>query len=53
MDNREYWDMVANDKNFTTPFQSDLFKKYVDINKSVLDIWCGYGRTLKELYDLG
>ena len=53
MDNREYWDMVANDKNFTTPFQSDLFKKYVDINKSVLDIGCGYGRTLKELYDLG
>ena len=53
MDTREYWDMVANDKNFTTPFQSDLFKKYVDINKSVLDIGCGYGRTLKELYDLG
>ena len=53
MDNREYWDMVANDKNFTTPFQSDLFKKYVDINNSILDIGCGYGRTLKELYDLG
>ena len=53
MDSKEYWDMVANDKNFTTPFQSDLFKKYVDINKSVLDIGCGYGRTLKELYDLG
>ena len=53
MDTREYWDMVANDKNFTTPFQSDLFKKYVDINKSVLDIGCGYGRTLKELYNLG
>ncbi len=26
---KEYWNEVANDKQFTTPFQFDWFAKYV------------------------
>lgn len=53
MQAKEYWDKVANEKNFTTHFQMELFEQFVDKNNSVLDIGCGYGRTLKELYDRG
>lgn len=48
-DQRDYWDSVAEKKSFTTPFQVDLFSQYVDIESSILDIGCGYGRTLHEL----
>lgn len=50
---KDYWNSVAHDKNFTTPFQSDLFAKYVAKDATILDIGCGYGRTLNELYTLG
>ena len=53
MDSKEYWNMVANEKKFSTPFQMDLYKKYVSNDKRILDIGCGYGRILKELYDNG
>ena len=53
MDSKEYWNMVANEKKFSTPFQMDLYKKYVSDDKKILDIGCGYGRILKELYDNG
>ena len=53
MDSKEYWNMVANEKKFSTPFQMDLYKKYVSNDKKILDIGCGYGRILKELYDNG
>lgn len=53
MDEREYWDMIAKEKTFNTPFEMDLFKKYVDSEKYILDYGCGYGRVLKELYDYG
>lgn len=47
---KDYWNSVAHDKNFTTPFQSDLFAKYVAKDATILDIGCGYGRTL-DLFD--
>lgn len=31
----------------------DIFNKYVSKDKQILDIGCGYGRILKELYDNG
>jgi ubiquinone/menaquinone biosynthesis C-methylase UbiE len=31
----------------------DIFKKYVNKNGNILDIGCGYGRTLNELYNNG
>lgn len=50
---KEYWDKVASEKNFTTPFQVDLFQKYVDKNSIILDVGCGYGRVLSDLYGIG
>jgi len=46
----EYWDSVAGKKEFTTPFQMKLFKEVVPKESQILDIGCGYGRTLHELY---
>ncbi|MDA3917382.1 MAG: class I SAM-dependent methyltransferase [Deltaproteobacteria bacterium] len=46
----EYWDSVAGEKEFTTPFQMELFKKVVPKEARILDVGCGYGRTLHELY---
>ena len=53
MNSKEYWNKVAKDKSFSTPFQMDIFKEYVDKDSKILDIGCGYGRTLKELYNNG
>ncbi|MCD8230797.1 MAG: class I SAM-dependent methyltransferase [Clostridiales bacterium] len=53
MEQREYWDSVSEKKQFTTPFHADRFSKYVNPNAKVLDVGCGYGRTLDELYHIG
>ncbi len=45
-----YWDSSAEKKEFTTPFQMELFKKFVAKDARILDVGCGYGRTLNELY---
>ena len=50
---REYWDSVSDTKQFTTPFQAEAFGAYVPKDARVLDVGCGYGRTLEELYQLG
>ena len=50
---KEYWNDVANEKNFTTPFRHDLFSKYVSKDAVILDYGCGYGRTLFELKEHG
>lgn len=49
----EYWNSVAEEKNFTTPFQLNEFSKYVNKEALVVDIGCGYGRTLNELSSAG
>ena len=47
---KEYWDAAAGHKEFTIPFNSELFAKFVpSLDSAILDIGCGYGRTLKEL----
>ncbi|MCL1947010.1 MAG: class I SAM-dependent methyltransferase [Chitinivibrionia bacterium] len=53
MEQKLYWENVACEKEFTTPFQMEIFKKYVNKNAKILDFGCGYGRTLNELYDNG
>lgn len=50
---RAYWNSVADDKTFTTPFQADVFTRHVPLSAAILDVGCGYGRTLAELRDLG
>ena len=49
----EYWDSVSGTKNFPTPFQITEFEKFVSRDMKILDVGCGYGRTLNELYEGG
>lgn len=53
MKQQDYWNHVAKQKEFTTPFQAEDFLKYVKQDGYVLDVGCGYGRTLDELYHNG
>lgn len=50
---KEYWNSVANDKEFTTPFHIETFSNVVSTEDRILDVGCGYGRTLNELYCKG
>lgn len=52
-DQREYWDGVADRKTFTIPFQTEEFQRFVTKGSMILDVGCGYGRTLNDLYQLG
>jgi len=52
-DQEKYWDEVAEEKEFPTPFQIGKFEKYILKERSILDVGCGYGRTLSELYNHG
>ena len=45
----QYWDRAAEKKEFTTPFQVELFRDVVAKEACILDIGCGYGRTLSQL----
>lgn len=53
MRQKDYWNSVSEQKKFTTPFHAAEFEKFVDKNAVVLDVGCGYGRTLNELHQLG
>ena len=53
MKQKEYWDSVAEKKEFTTPFQREAFSRHVKKESRILDVGCGYGRTLEELYQNG
>lgn len=53
MKQEEYWNSVAEKKEFTTPLRAEVFSKYVNKDSVILDMGCGYGRTLDELYHEG
>lgn len=53
MNQKEYWNKVSTTKQFTTPFQSIEFEQYVSKDDIILDVGCGYGRTLNELHRTG
>ena len=53
LDQEKYWDKVSEEKEFPTPFQIQEFEKYVSKDMHILDIGCGYGRTLNELHNQG
>ena len=53
MEQKDYWNSVSETKQFTTPFQANEFANYLDLNAVILDVGCGYGRTLNELHHLG
>jgi SAM-dependent methyltransferase len=49
----EYWNKVAEAKIFTHPLDKKIINKYLTPINLILDYGCGYGRTVKELVDLG
>ncbi len=53
MNQKEYWNQVSATKEFTTLFHITEFEKYVGKDARILDVGCGYGRTLQELHELG
>lgn len=53
MDLMHYWNSVADQKTFTTPFSVELFSKYVSSDAIILDVGCGYGRIMNILYSAG
>ena len=53
MRQEEYWSSVSQKKEFTTPFQMEAFSRFVKREQCILDVGCGYGRTLDELYHNG
>lgn len=52
-DQENYWNKVAEKKEFPTPFQMYEFEKYISKDMNILDVGCGYGRTLNKLYNNG
>ena len=48
---QKYWDQAAEHKKFPTSFQITEFEKNVTKEMNILDVGCGYGRTLNELYN--
>lgn len=50
---RDYWNKNAFTKNFTTSFDVGQFQDLVPKDALVLDVGCGYGRTLADLYGIG
>jgi AcrR family transcriptional regulator/ubiquinone/menaquinone biosynthesis C-methylase UbiE len=49
----KYWDKLAEEKEFPTPFHIEEFEKYASRDMNILDVGCGYGRTLNKLYNNG
>ena len=47
---KNIWNELAYKKSFTTPLQMDLVNKYIQKDAAVLDVGCGYGRSLNELH---
>lgn len=52
-DQEKCWDELATKKEFPTPFLSEPFSKHVEKEMNILDVGCGYGRTLNELHNHG
>lgn len=52
MKSREYWNAAASDREFSTPLPS-AFTSLVSRDTLILDLGCGYGRSLAELRQAG
>lgn len=53
MNQKDYWNSIADKKEFTTPFHPEILEKYLNKDDFIVDIGCGYGRTLRQLKDNG
>lgn len=50
---KEYWNLVADKKEFTHPLDLKWIEKYIRKNDLILDYGCGYGRIVNELMNQG
>lgn len=50
---RNYWNSVADTKDFHSQFDMNMFSSLVNKDAIILDYGCGYGRTLMELQQYG
>ena len=46
----DYWNSIAATKTFTTDFKLEIFRARVPKDAHILDVGCGYGRVLAELW---
>lgn len=53
MEQLKYWNSVSEKKEFTSPLILENLAKYIKKDSRILDVGCGYGRTLDELYQNG
>jgi SAM-dependent methyltransferase len=44
---------VADEKTFTHPLDTDYLQRVLPPSSTILDVGCGYGRTCRQLRDLG
>jgi len=49
----DYWNRVAEQKNFSHPLQFDLLERCISTDAAILDYGCGYGRTCAALRERG
>ena len=49
----DYWDSVAHEKHFSHPLRAGWLSRYLNAGAVILDLGCGYGRTLSELKQAG
>lgn len=49
MEQTEYWDKVADKKEFSHEIDWDLLSPYLNQESKILDYGCGYGRLTKEI----
>jgi SAM-dependent methyltransferase len=53
LEQSEYWDKAALTKTFSHPLHIDILEDYIDPDSDILDYGCGYGRSLRQLYEVG
>lgn len=49
----KYWEEKGAQKDFSTPFQMEVFNKHVSKSAEIIDVGCGYGRIMNVLRDAG
>ena len=53
MEQTEYWDKVADKKEFSHEIDWDFLSPYLNQESKILDYGCGYGRLTKKIADKG
>ena len=53
MTQSDYWNSVADTVEFTLPLNYGNFSKFINKSDLIVDLGCGYGRTVNDLYGLG